>query len=114
MDQATDQEVTDPKHQVHPIIELVRHLTPDTSSKLKERLLPPTTGVMFAIGPCVFKVGYINAGKMQFSSNFYGLKIPGGIMRPGGAIEPMEQEQTKNAGTAITTPKVDNAQAKTE
>lgn len=105
----------------HPFVELVKHLTPDTSSKLKERLMPPKTGAMFAIGPFVFVVGYINAGKMQFSSNFYGLRINEGILRPGGAIEPFDQPaKSKNVtldvhdgaidGSSIFQPRAANGQ----
>lgn len=95
MNQEAAPQETAPKPKEHPFIDLVRHLTPDTSSKLKERLMPPKVGAMFAIGPFIFRVGYINAGKLQFSSEFYGLKLPEGIMRPGGAIEAQQPEPAK-------------------
>ncbi len=73
------------------LVELVRNLTPDTSNKLKARLLPPVVGLAFPIGPFYFKVNYLNAGKMQFSAEFYGIKVPEGILRPGGAVEPVSK-----------------------
>lgn len=71
-------------------IELITNLTPNSSAKLKARLLPPATGVKFRLGPFVFNVGYINAGRLQFSAEFYGMVTPDGILRPGGAVEKVQ------------------------
>jgi hypothetical protein len=88
----------EPQTQRNPLIELVQNLTPDTSAKLKAILLPPQTGLIYVIGPLAFKIGYINTGKMQFNSEFYGLLLPNkqGIMRPGGHIEPPQETRAAN------------------
>lgn len=85
--QAPNQEAPKQLTPQEQFIELVKNLAPDTSSRLKARLLPPAVGIMFVIGPFVFRVGYINPGKLQFSSDFYGLKVENGILRPGGVVE---------------------------
>ena len=93
-----------PKERKDPLRDLVTSLTPDTSSKLKGFLLPPKTGLMFAIGPFVYKVSAINAGQLRFSAEFYGFKEQTGILRPGGHLEigPPETEPTKNNPANIT------------
>lgn len=94
MDQATADKIA-PETQIRPdpVTDLVRHLTADTSAKLKAFLLPPREGILFGIGPLVFRVGYINQGALKFSSEFYGLAVKDGIMRPGGRIEVKEPEK---------------------
>lgn len=96
MDQATANKIA-PETQVRPdpITDLVQHLTLDTSAKLKAFLLPPKEGMKFAYPgtPFVYRVGYINHGSLKFSSEFYGLIVPEGIMRPGGAIETKEPQE---------------------
>lgn len=83
-------------HTRDPLRELVEHLTVNTSSKIKALLLPPRTGLIFGIGPLAYKISAINAGQMRFSCEFYGYKVPDGIMRPGGQIETPEQTRAAN------------------
>jgi len=87
MDQATADQVAPATIRPDPLADLVRNMTADTSAKLKAFLLPPREGVLFGIGPMVYRVGYINQGSLKFSSEFYGLRVADGIMRPGGKIE---------------------------
>jgi hypothetical protein len=72
-----------------PLRELVSSLTPEGSNNLKAVFLPPKTGIMFLIGPFVYRVGAINEGKLRFSADFYGIRTADGkgIIRPGGEIE---------------------------
>ena len=87
MDQATADQVAPTTIRPDPLTDLVAHMTADTSAKLKAFLLPPREGILFGIGPMIFRVGYINQGALKFSSEFYGLRVADGIMRPGGKIE---------------------------
>jgi len=87
MDQATADQVAPTTIRPDPLTDLVAHMTADTSAKLKAFLLPPREGILFGIGPMIFRVGYINQGALKFSSEFYGLQVKEGIMRPGGKIE---------------------------
>ena len=87
MDQTTADQVAPATIRPDPLTDLVQHMTIDTSSKLKAFLLPPREGILFGIGPMIFRVSYINQGALKFSSEFYGLRVADGIMRPGGKIE---------------------------
>lgn len=93
MDQATANAIAPAQDRPDPITELVQHLTPDTSSKLKAFLLPPKEGIFFAIDRMVYRVGYINQGSLKFSSEFYGIRVKDGILRPGGRIESPNQKE---------------------
>ena len=86
--QTPNQEQTNP-NPYEQLKELVRNLTPDTSNKIKARLLPPAVGLVVPVGPFFFKVSYINPGKMSFTAEFYGINTVGGILRPGGAVDPI-------------------------
>lgn len=107
-DQPVQEPKTEPTPKRNPLIDLVEHLTPDTSGKLKAILLPPRTGLIYTIGPLAFKIGYINPGKMQFNSEFYGLIVEGGILRPGGRIETPEETHAQAQPVAPQTTKNGN------
>jgi hypothetical protein len=100
MDQAADKIAPETQIRPDPVTDLVRNMTPDTSAKLKAFLLPPREGILFGIGPMVYRVGYINQGALKFSSEFYGLRTTDGIMRPGGQIEKQGEKLTENVKEA--------------
>jgi hypothetical protein len=93
----------------NPLENLVRNITPDTSNKLKSLVLPPMEGIMFAIGPLVYRVGQINAGQLRFSAEFYGLRVENGILRPGGTIETRDQHHNQNVTLDVHSASLDGA-----
>ena len=95
-------EKTPQASQQEQFIELITNLAPDSSAKLKARLLPPMTGVKFRLGPFVFNVGYKNAGRLQFSAEFYGMVVPEGILRPGGVVEKVQPAHAAPAAKNVT------------